>query len=117
MPFNIKRFKVRIDEKNKIIFVKMARYFNEKKAIKLRKHLEKLKSHYYLFNFIIILPKKLKFTQKAKGLLIDFIKEQKLIVAASPIQRAMLKTEVTFNGENINYICDSEIEALNKIKI
>ncbi len=106
----------RIDGKNNAIFIKIGRFFNEKKAKKLKNQLAKLKNRYNLFKFIIILPNKLKLTQKAKGLLLDFIKENNFIVASSPIQRAMLKTEAIFSGDDINNIYESETEVINKLK-
>ena len=117
MPGFRKKYKIQVDELNKAIFIHIGNFFNEKKSKMLKNLIEKLEKQYFSFKFIIVLPKKFKFTQKVKNLIMDFIKEQKIIVVSSPIQRAILKTESIFTGEDIDYICNSEIEALNKIKI
>ncbi|MFX0133551.1 MAG: hypothetical protein ACFFDN_07905 [Candidatus Hodarchaeota archaeon] len=117
MPIFKNNSKIQIDLKNKAIIIIIRKHFNEKKAKKLKIFVEKLKFQYNFYTFIIILPKKIKFTNKVRQILMDFIKEQNLIVIPSPIQRAILKTEAVFTEEDTDYICNSEKEALNRMNI
>ncbi|MHA1300001.1 MAG: hypothetical protein ACTSO9_11325 [Candidatus Helarchaeota archaeon] len=107
--------KVRIDVNDKVIYIKLDSNINDKEAKNLVKYLEKLESQYNFCNFMIVLPKKWRWTQKARKILINFIKNKNFIITQSPIRRALLKTEATFAGENAEFICKSEIEALSKI--
>ena len=49
MPIFKNNHKVRIDIRNKAIFIILKKYFNEKTAKKLKKHVEKLKLQYKFY--------------------------------------------------------------------
>jgi len=108
-------FKFRINVNDKIIHVQLDDCINEKEIKRLIKNLKKLEANYNFYKFIIVLPKKLKWTEKTKETLMKFIKRHDIIVSHSPIQRALFKTETIFAGGNTDLVCKSEMEALNKI--
>ncbi len=120
-PFNYQQSlkkvsKFLIGVQNKAIFVKKYKKFNENMVNELD-FLEHLKLKHNFNQIILVVPKTLRFNKKITETLIKLINKRIFLIISSPIHRAILKTEAVFKGADINYIVESEIEILNKLKI
>ncbi|MHA1786398.1 MAG: hypothetical protein ACTSVY_11660 [Candidatus Helarchaeota archaeon] len=108
--------KIRIDIKNRVILANLSEYFDEQEAKNLTKFIDKIGMKNKIFKNIIILPRKWKSTHEGRKILNSLKKKtHNLIVAPSPVQRAFLKTEAVMAGEDVDFICKSQDEALHKL--
>ena len=110
--------KIRIDLKHKVIIARLSESFDDKEARNLTDYIDKITKMNNIFNNILILPRKWKSTQESRKILKEFKqKNHNLIVASSPVHRAFLKTEAVYEGSDVNDICRSKDEALDKLHI
>ncbi|MHA1784205.1 MAG: hypothetical protein ACTSVY_16445 [Candidatus Helarchaeota archaeon] len=104
-----------MDVNNKVNYIHLCRLFDEREAKHLLSTIDKINSEFKIEKNVIIIPRKWKATRKARTILKKINDENTIIVAKSPIQRALLKTEAIYDGRDVNNICNTEKEALNKI--
>ena len=102
--------------KNKVIIAKLSEFFDEQEAKNLTSYLDKVGLETKIFKNIFVLPKKWKSTHQGRKILNEFKrKTNDLIVAPSPVQRAFLKTEAVFDGDDVDTICKTHDEAITKL--